>query len=546
VRGRERVIAAVLLAAGAAPFWAGRFLPFLDLPQHLGLAAVVARYRDPATAFARTYLVQAGVTPYWGYYGSMWLLGRALPLELANRLLFTAYALGLPLAAAFLLASFRRDPRWAVFTLPLVFSTNLFLGFVSFLLSLPLVLLALGLAERHLAAPRFRPGTALALAVAAALAFLFHAQSYLVLGLCALVLVTVHARGLRWAATRSLAFLPSLALFAVWFVPSFLTPDRAGVEEHTAWHRTYGGLSGLGAAYEPWRVVLGKAPERLFGSFGDGSDGALGAALAVLFAVALLVAYGPAPLPDPPPAGRGEGGRGSPGKDRSPLPARRGEGQGEGRVRRFLLSHRCDLLVVVLVASYLLAPMEISGQWYVNPRHLVFAALAAPLLLARPARGWRAGVAALAAVLALATSANAARQVRAFQRQMGPFEQLAAAFPPAGRVLGLPFDTGAGGPVRLWPFLHFACYAQLLAGADVGFSFAGLPSIPVRYRPGQQAPHPFEWRPDQLDWATMGPAYDAFLVSGTPRGRGGDELRRHAEPVARAGPFTLWRPRPPR
>jgi len=538
VRRSERAIAAVLLAAGAAPFWAGRFLPFLDLPQHLGLAAVVSRYRDPAAAFARTYLVRAGVTPYWGYYGSMWLLGRALPLELANRLLFSAYAVGLPLAAAFLLASFRRDPRWAVFTLPVVFSTNLFLGFASFLLSLPLVLLALGLAERHLAAPRFRPGTALGLAVTAALAFLFHAQSYLVLGLCALALFAVHARGLRWAATRSLPFLPSLVLFALWFVPSFLSPERPDLPEHTAWHRTYGGLSGLGAAYEPWRVVLGKAPERLFGSFGDGSDRALGAALAALFAVALAVAYGPASLPE-------EGGHGSRGLDRSPLPARRGEGQGEGRLRLFLLAHRCDLLVLVLLASYLLAPMEISGQWYVNPRHLVFAALAAPLLLARPARGWRAAVVLLAAALALATSANAARQVRAFQRQVGPFEEVAAAFPPAGRVLGLPFDTGAGGPVRLWPFLHFACYAQLLAGADVGFSFAGLPSIPLRYRPGQQAPHPYEWRPDQLDWATMGPAYDAFLVSGTPRGRGGDELRRHAEPVARAGPFTLWRPRTP-
>ena len=527
--GGGRAIAVLLLGACVAPFWSGRFLPFLDLPQHLGLAAVVARHHDPATAFARTYLVHGGVTPYWGYYGSMWLLGRALPLELANRILFSAYAVGLPLGAAFLLASFRRDPRWAVFTLPLVFSTNLFLGFASFLLSLPLALLALGLAERHLAAPRFRPGTALALAAAAALTFLFHAQSYLVLGLGALVLFAVHARGLRWAATRGLAFLPSLVLFALWFVPSFLTAERGGVEEHTLRHRTYGGVGGLGAVYEPLRVALGRAPERVFGSFTDGSDRLLGVALAAAFVVAIVVAYGPAPLPDPLPAARGEG----------KCPA----GGGEGPLRRFLLSHRCDMLVLVLLASYLLAPMEISGQWYVSPRQLVFAALGAPLLLARPARGWRVGPAAVAAALALATSLDAAWHVRTFQRQVGPFEEVAAAFPPAGRVLGLPFDTGAAGPVRLWPFVHFACYAQLFAGADVGFSFAGLPSIPVRYRPGQQAPHPYEWRPGDLDWATMGAAYDAFLVSGTPRGRGGEELRRHAEPVARAGPFALWRPR---
>jgi hypothetical protein len=110
-------------------------------------------------------------------------------------------------------------------------------------------------------------------------------------------------------------------------------------------------------------------------------------------------------------------------------------------------------------------------------------------------------------------------------------------------VLGLPFDRGIAGPVRLWPFLHWAAYHQVLAGGDVGFSFAGLPSIPLRYRPGMQAPHPYEWRPDHFDWATMGHAYDAFLVSGAPYGRGGQELRSHAVVVARSGPWTLWKPR---
>jgi hypothetical protein len=110
-------------------------------------------------------------------------------------------------------------------------------------------------------------------------------------------------------------------------------------------------------------------------------------------------------------------------------------------------------------------------------------------------------------------------------------------------VLGLPFDNGAAGPVRTWPLLHWACWEQIVAGGDVGFSFAGLPSIPVRYRPGMQAPHPYEWRPEEFDWAAMGEFYDAFLVSGVPRGRGGEELRRNAVVVAKAGIWTLWRAR---
>ncbi|GEJ57188.1 hypothetical protein [Anaeromyxobacter diazotrophicus] len=519
----ERAAAVLLLAGAALPFWAGRFLPLLDLPQHLGLAAVIARAGDPASPFGRYYLLDGGVTPYWGYYGAMWLLTRALPVELASRVLLSAYAAGLPLAAAYLLRSFGRDARWAAFALPLVWSTNLFLGFATFLLSLPLFLLALGLVERHLAAERTGAARSLAVALAAALVFLCHAQAYLLLGLGALVLLAAHARGPRWLAARGAAFVPSLALFAAWFGPRFAA-GAASVEEHTARHRTYGGLARLGAVWEPWRTVLGAAPERLFGSFTDRSDQLLGAAAGALFLAALASSWGPAPLPAP----RGEAGA------------------APGRPRRWLLAHRCDLLAAALALAYLLAPIEISGQWYVGPRHLVFAALALPLLLARPPSGRRRWLAGGAAAAGLLLAGDAALQIRAFQRQVGDFGALARALPLGGRVLGLPFDLGAAGPVRLWPLLHFACYEQVLAGGDVGFSFAGLPSIPVRYRPGMQAPHPYEWRPEELDWAAMGAAYDAFLVSGAPRGRGGAELVRHAEPVARAGPFTLWRPRRPR
>jgi hypothetical protein len=518
MRWVERGCAALLLAAAAAPFWSGRYLPFLDLPQHLGLATIIARYGDPANRFARYYALDLSVTPYWGYYGAMWLLGKAFPLELANRLLFTAYAVGTPLASAYLLASFGRDRRWAVFTLPLVFNTNLFFGFGSFLLSIPLFLVALGAVERHLAAERAEAPRAWLLASMAALVFLFHAQTYLLLGLCALLLVAVRAgRGVSWLAARCAPFAPSLALFAVWFGRSFIAPDRAGVEEHTVHHRTYGGVGGLGAVYEPLRVVLGKLPERLVGAFTDRSDQRLALALLSVFAALLATSYAGAPVV---------------------------EGGGRGRAGRFLAAHRCDLLVLALLASYFLAPMEISGQWYINPRHLVFAALALPLLLGRPARGWRAALLGAAAAISLLTCANAAAKVRDFQRQVGPFDVVARELPAGGRVLGLPFDNGARGPIRTWPLVHWACWEQILAGGDVGFSFAGLPSIAVRYRPGMQAPHPYEWRPDQFDWASMGAAYDAFLTSGAPRGRGGAELVAHAEPAARSGPFTVWRPRP--
>ena len=525
----ERVAASVLLVAAAAPFWSGRFLPFLDMPQHLGLAAVVTRYRDPATAFARIYALDPQITPYWGYYGAMWILdlgGRGPPLELANRLLFTGYAIGIPLASAYLLASFGRDRRWAVLSIPLVFNTNLFFGFATFLLSIPLFLLALGLSERHLAEARTRARHVLLLALLSILVFLCHVQTYLLLGLCVLILFVVHARGLGWLAARGATYLPSLALFGVWSWRSFVRPDRASTMPHTVHHDVFGRPGELGAVYEPWRVVLTTMPERLMGAFTDGSDGQIAFALLAVFAVALLVSHGPVPVAD----GTASNGTGS---ETAWAPCR----------ARWMLAHRCDLLLLALLASYLFLPMQISGQWYLNARYLVFGALGLPLLLAGPVRGWRTALLGAAGVIALLACANTAAKIRAFQRQVGPFDAIVGALPPRGRVLGLPFDSGSGGPLRLWPFLHWACYQQVFAGGDVGFSFAGLPSIPVRYRPGMQAPHPYEWRPDQLDWASMGRHYDAFLVSGGPRGRGGEELRRNATVVARAGPWTIWKAR---
>ncbi len=523
----ERCAAAVLLAATAAPFWSGRWLPFLDLPQHLGLAAVLTRYRDPATSFAHYYTLDPRITPYWGYYGAMWILGLGgLPLELANRVLFSAYALAVPLASAYLLASFGRDRRWAVLTVPLVFNTNLFMGFATFLLSIPLFLAALGLTERHLGAERLRARHALPLALASSLVFLCHVQTYLLLGVCVLLLLLVHGRDLRWLVARGAAYLPSLALFGSWSWRSFVAPDAASAEAslvpHTVHHDVFGRLGDLGTVYEPWRVVLATMPQRVVGVFTDGSDQRIALALLAVFGAALATSRGPAGHPGalPPPGGGG------------------------GSWRSWMLRRRCDLLLVALLASYLFLPMQISGQWYLNARYLVFAALALPLLLAGQARGWRMALVGAASALALLACANTAAKVRAFQRQVGPFDEIARQLPPRGRVLGLPFDNGWSGPVRLWPFLHWACYQQAFAGGDVGFSFAGLPAIPVRYRPGMQAPHPYEWRPDEFDWASMGRHYDAFLVSGVPHGRGGLELRRNAAVVARAGPWTLWRPRP--
>lgn len=508
-------MATTLLIAAAWPFWAGRFLPFLDLPQHLALSAVIARYSDAATNFGRFYLVTSHVTPYAGFYAAMHLLTQSgLGVVTAARLLFTLYAIGLPLGAAYLLTALGRDWRWAVFTLPLVYHTNLFWGFAGFLLSLPLFLVALGLACRTLAATRPTWPDSCRLAGAVTLVSLFHAQSYVLLGACVLVLFAVHWHGWRWAARCAAPFTLSLLLFGPWAGRTFIT---APVSAATTSDANNGGRPTPSLTrYEPVTAALFAIPERLVGAYNDGSDYRIAAALLVLFLVAVV-------------SGRGSRPQG---------------------LRAAVAERRAETLSVLLIASYVVTPIELAGQWYVSPRHLIFAALLAPAWIAGPAAGSRRLIVLLVAVVALWASVNATRKVRAFQDQVGPFADVLDRMQPGKRVMNLIFDRGEHGPVRYWPFLHWGCYYQVEKGGDVSFSFAGVPStaiaaaqaMPVRYRPGMAPPRPNEWRPWEFRWDAMGTAYDYFLIRGQPVGDA-TRLADHAELLVRNGDWELWQRR---
>ncbi|MEO7795865.1 MAG: hypothetical protein ABIV06_13935, partial [Thermoanaerobaculia bacterium] len=76
-------------------------------------------------------------------------------------------------------------------------------------------------------------------------------------------------------------------------------------------------------------------------------------------------------------------------------------------------------------------------------------------------------------------------------------------------------------------------------GGDAGFTFAGLPAQPVRYRPEGQALHPDEWKPWEFDWEEMAAGYDNFLLRGEAAG-GAMEIERRADLVLEAGTWRLY------
>src|SRR5688500_5134545 len=95
----------------AAPLWIGRFLPLLDLPQHLAITTVLLRHADPRWQLAQYFEPQrAELTPYWGHYLALEGLGRLMPVGMAARVFLTLYVMALPWAAMALARALGRNP----------------------------------------------------------------------------------------------------------------------------------------------------------------------------------------------------------------------------------------------------------------------------------------------------------------------------------------------------------------------------------------------------------------------------------------------------
>lgn len=444
----------------AAPMWVGRFVPLLDLPQHLAVVAVLRNHGDPAWGFGRFFDVQwAELTPYWTYYLATWLLSLALPLELASRVYLTGYALAFPWAGIALCRAFGRSPWLGLLAAPLALNTNLYFGFISYSTGVLLVLFLLAAFERHLAYGTTR--RAMAVTLGGALLFFTHVQC-LAFFIAAAVVLSVTKSGLPWRArlARSLSLLPAtLGLLLPWVYVQFLA-----ARERVPGRYTFGRPGRLRAHFQSPETSLRDLPESLAGSFQDGSD------LSVLAAWAVLIvwAFGRRP------------------RWRPLLPA---------------------LLALLL---YFAAPMSIAGQWNIGPR---FALLAALLVLpALAASGRRAAaIGTLAAVLAAVAAANAAWHHATFDREAGAFDRALDAIPRGARVMPLVFDP-RGRVLDKWPYLHFGQYVMVRRGGMSAVNLGRVPVFPIHLRDAASFPHVDVFRPGDFRFDGMGRAYDFFLL----------------------------------
>jgi hypothetical protein len=494
VADRPRSLTGAALLAGlalAAPFWVGRFVPLLDLPQHLALVAVLRHHGDPAWGFARHFATEWGeLTPYWTYYAVTYVLSLVFSVETASRVYLSLYALVFPWAGIELARAFGRSPWLGLLAAPLALNTTLYYGFISYGTGVVLALLLIADLERGLSAPRF-PWVRHALG--GALLFFTHVQPF-AFYLAAGALLAAARRDVPWPmrARRGAAMLPAaLGLLLPWLYLQVLAPRDA-----TARY-TFGRVGRMGATFQPPLESLRGLPRAIAGSFQDRSDLVLLAVWAALAAAALL------------PSG------------------------GERRPMRALGP------LLLAGAAYFLAPISVTGQWNIGPRFALLAALFVPAV-ARATGARAAGIGAAAAALSLAVGVNAARVHAAFDREAGPVDAALDAIPRGARVMPLVFEN-RGQVLEPWPYLHFGQYAMVRRGGVTAANLGRFPPFPIRLLDPEALPALDAFRPGDFRCDTMGSAYDAFFVRGTPPA--GLLPGAQVEVLFAGGDWTVYAPR---
>lgn len=137
--------AVLLTLACLWPIWWYRFLPMQDYPQHLFIAHVLSTFNAPEFDWKNNYALNPNWGAYTLTYGILRFFSALTNIEVAGKLLTSLYVL---LMTAVVLRAARyhtgtTSPWSLLLIFPCVFNQTYYLGFQSYLLSIPLLFLAL-------------------------------------------------------------------------------------------------------------------------------------------------------------------------------------------------------------------------------------------------------------------------------------------------------------------------------------------------------------------------------------------------------------------
>jgi hypothetical protein len=222
--------------ANLVPIWWFRYFAGQDTPNHLYAAEVLRTLVDGSAPaeLARVFRVNVGLKSNMAFHGLSLGLGHlGLSLDLAHRLILSAYALAFPVAALFCARRATPSSRpLALLFLPLTWNWFALQGLYNYILSLVPALVWLGLVARDGGRPRAR--AAWAIGVAAFAVYLCHVGTFVALMLVTVMRVGLRERGgaptlrRRLASARplALALAPTVAIACVVALGSEAAPSE--------------------------------------------------------------------------------------------------------------------------------------------------------------------------------------------------------------------------------------------------------------------------------------------------------------------------------
>jgi hypothetical protein len=431
-----------------------------------------------------------------------------------------------------LLAACRRSRIPALLAFPLAYNLTLHYGFVSFALSLPVLLWLLAemtkLAHGDGRASVFARW--LITAAVATLLFLCHLQNFLY-GVCAaLAFAALSAAPIRRKLLAVTALAPSLAGLAYWHLSSPPVTGQAKLTPALAWrilkHHRLDDLGRQKLLVDLWnRVVL--IPSHAMRAFADESNVPACKRIFVIMVAYVFVGMLAWRAVD------------------EPLEAR------SIRRRRMRLAGvvAClGALIAYLALPHHLQEMELMTFF---PRFSVLVMLMFLLLVPAGLLRFRGLLALLLPVPALVSGVVYSRQLyahyRAYGAEIAGFVEVAEKTPPGGKALGLMFDRRSAvmqvesamiGVPGFYPALRPGL------GSMVPPTYCGYRHMPCRLKVAPDfATNP--WTPASFAPAKMLPTFDYFFVRSLPPGF--DLFRGYhgmVELLAQSGSWAVYRKKP--
>ncbi len=521
----------VLLPLFLAPLLVARFLPGLDLGFHLAMADMLEKTGSASDPYRGLYVGKLGWEPYAVHYIALRLLGQAVPLMVAHKIVVALYVAALPLSLAALLSAARRSRLPALLAFPLAYNLTLHYGFISFSLSLPMLLVLLATLARFLLATDVRLGWAVGTAVAAAALFLCHLQNFL-FGMCAAAALLLFAGvPLKRRILGGIALVPAVGLLLRWHLTrSFEVGEEERKTLSYAWRTLRAerlGDIGAKSVFQDLGERFELVPLHILRGFTDFVDIAAARALLVVllmfFLMGLLARL--APRTDAP----------------------------RGRLWLAGIVIFGGALLAYLGLPHHLRQYELSTFY---PRFSVLMVLLGTLLIPGALLRWQGLTRTLLLVPPVLLGVLYGRQLiqhyRWYDREVADFDAVLSQTPPGGRALGLVFDRSSRvmrieSAMVSMPSLYAAVNRS--PDAMVPIFYCGMRHMPCRrLEEGKMIPDPGPWAPHALAPAAAVEFFDYFFVR-LPPGRPlfGGEMDK-LELLARDGSWLVYKrktPRPP-